>query len=107
MFVTTSSSPKCGAIAFRQSYLFIELPQGLFVQHDRRGPSRGAGEHLAVANGRSNILEAADLLVDDVHRLQHRLGESADGGMPGVFLADPPAVADQHHNGDAWVDADR
>src|SRR3990172_13034038 len=104
MFVTTSSSPKRGAIALRQSYRFIELPQGLFVQDDSRGPARGAREHLAVANGRSNILEAADLLVDDVHRLQHRLGQSADSGVPGVFLADAAAVADQHQDGYARMD---
>ena len=46
---------------------------------------------MAIANGRTNLLEATHFFVHDVHRLQHRFGKSADGGVSGVFLADAAA----------------
>ena len=77
---------------------FHRLPQSLFVQDDRGGPAGGARKYLTVTDRRTNIIKTADLLIDNVHGLQYRLGQATDRGMPGVFLADAAAMADQHQN---------
>src|SRR5918992_1043939 len=42
---------------------FHRLPKSLLVQDDRRGPAGRARKHLTVTDGRTNIVETADLLI--------------------------------------------